>query len=451
MPPVHSRLQREVLRLYRDLLRAASSKSPNTETPTVTRNPQLYKSIQKEFRRQASLYKKTDILQIEAAVRRGRRRLEDLRSGTVDRVSHLQLDTVEETGLVGAFAYGSVAFPQHGRSLSNSQLDLILIVRDPLSWHFNNIKRNPLHYSSLIRQSSKANEPPFYLKAIISGCPGPQVYYNPLIDWHDEVLEQTLSLKYGVVSVCNVIQDLLTWSHLYIAGRLHKPVLWIPLDNKQSSSSSSSQNNSLTCLRRAQDRNLLAALSYILLRLPVHTSQYLTEFELFHAISSISYDGDWRMIVGEDKIKVTRLVSGVDRLTRFRQLFADTFTHPSLSEFINFSPVQTKSESTYRLYLRSLNSEQFVIKLLNNIPERICANAVHGLTRNHLTCKSVLARLDPAQRQERLRQVVTSTVRRSSLQQTGLGLFTAGPWRSMVYAGAKLRKMFSSWGLFSWK
>ncbi|KAF6776444.1 hypothetical protein AHF37_04497 [Paragonimus kellicotti] len=253
-----------------------------------------------------------------------------------------KLSPVQETGLVGAFAYGSVAFPQHGRLHSNSQLDLILIVRDPLSWHFKNIKRNPLHYNALIRQSSKANEPPFYLKAVISGCPGPQVYYNPLIDWHDEVLGRTLLLKYGVVSVCNVIHDLLTWSHLYIAGRLHKPVLWIPLDNQHSSSTSSSQNNSLTALLRAQDRNLLTALSYVLLRLPVHTSQCLTEFELFHAISSISYDGDWRMIVGEDRKKVTRLVSGVDRLTRFRQLFADSFTHPSLSEFISFSPVQIK-------------------------------------------------------------------------------------------------------------
>ncbi|KAF8565759.1 hypothetical protein P879_08368 [Paragonimus westermani] len=219
-----------------------------------------------------------------------------------------KLSPAQETGLVGAFAYGSVAFPQHGRSLSNSQLDLILIVRDPLTWHFNNIKRNPLHYNALIRQSSKANEPPSYLKAIISSCFGPQVYYNPLIDWHDEVLGQTLSLKYGVVSVDSVIHDLMTWSHLYIAGRLHKPVLWIPFDNQQSSLSSLSQNNSLTCLFRAQDRNLLTALSYVLLRLPVHTSQYLTEFDLFHAISSISYDGDWRMIIGEDKKKVSSTV-----------------------------------------------------------------------------------------------------------------------------------------------
>ncbi|KAA3669801.1 succinate dehydrogenase assembly factor 1, partial [Paragonimus westermani] len=93
MPPVHSKLQREVLRLYRDLLRAASPKSPNTEAPTVTRDSQLHKSIQREFRRQANLYKKTDILQIEAALRRGRRRLEDLQSGTVDRVSRVRLDT----------------------------------------------------------------------------------------------------------------------------------------------------------------------------------------------------------------------------------------------------------------------------------------------------------------------------------------------------------------------
>ncbi|OON21496.1 hypothetical protein X801_02610, partial [Opisthorchis viverrini] len=92
MSRVHSKLQREVLRLYRDLLRSVTPRpvSGDTEPQNRPELASLRQSIRNEFRRQASLYKRTDILQIEAALRRGHRRLEDLNSGTVDRLARIQ-------------------------------------------------------------------------------------------------------------------------------------------------------------------------------------------------------------------------------------------------------------------------------------------------------------------------------------------------------------------------
>lgn len=64
----HSRLQRQVLSLYRELLRAGRGK-PGAEA-----------RVRAEFRQQASL-PRTDVLRIEYLYRRGRRQLQLLRSG----------------------------------------------------------------------------------------------------------------------------------------------------------------------------------------------------------------------------------------------------------------------------------------------------------------------------------------------------------------------------------
>ncbi|XP_027711266.1 succinate dehydrogenase assembly factor 1, mitochondrial [Vombatus ursinus] len=62
----HSRLQKQVLSLYRELLRAARGK-PGAEA-----------RVRAEFRQQARL-QRTDVLRIEYLYRRGRRQLEQLR------------------------------------------------------------------------------------------------------------------------------------------------------------------------------------------------------------------------------------------------------------------------------------------------------------------------------------------------------------------------------------
>lgn len=64
----HSRLQRQVLNLYRDLLRAGRGK-PGAEA-----------RVRAEFRQNASL-PRSDVLRVEYLYRRGRRQLQLLRSG----------------------------------------------------------------------------------------------------------------------------------------------------------------------------------------------------------------------------------------------------------------------------------------------------------------------------------------------------------------------------------
>ncbi|XP_006899772.1 PREDICTED: succinate dehydrogenase assembly factor 1, mitochondrial [Elephantulus edwardii] len=64
----HSRLQRQVLSLYRELLRAGRGK-PGAEA-----------RVRAEFRQHASL-PRSDVLRIEYLYRRGRRQLQLLRSG----------------------------------------------------------------------------------------------------------------------------------------------------------------------------------------------------------------------------------------------------------------------------------------------------------------------------------------------------------------------------------
>jgi mitochondrial translocator assembly and maintenance protein 41 len=34
-------------------------------------------------------------------------------------------------------------------------------------------------------------------------------------------------IKYGVIGLPDALRDLYTWSTLYVAGRLHKPVRWL--------------------------------------------------------------------------------------------------------------------------------------------------------------------------------------------------------------------------------
>ena len=66
----HSKLQLEVLRLYKELLRAATNK------------PGFQSAIRTEFRRQAGLAR-TDTLRIEYQLRMGRRKLETIRDPQV--------------------------------------------------------------------------------------------------------------------------------------------------------------------------------------------------------------------------------------------------------------------------------------------------------------------------------------------------------------------------------
>ena len=100
------------------------------------------------------------------------------------------------------------------------------------------------------------------------------------------------SVKYGVVSEHSFFKDLFSWKFLYLGGRLHKPVKW--LTEKE------------PAFFQAVHYNLNAALLTALLLLP----ESFSEQELYITIASLSYTGDFRMNIGEDRRKVSNIVLG---------------------------------------------------------------------------------------------------------------------------------------------
>ncbi|ELK07885.1 MMP37-like protein, mitochondrial [Pteropus alecto] len=192
-----------------------------------------------------------------------------------------------------AFAYGSGVYRQAGPSSNqkNVMLDFVFTVDDPVAWHSKNLKKNRNHYSFLKVLGAK-------VITTVQNNYGAGVYYNPLIMCDGKLI------KYGVISTSILIDDLLNWNNLYIAGRLQKPVKIIAM------------NENVT-LRSALDKNLKSAVTAAFLMLP----ESFSEEDLFIAIAGLSYSGDFRMMVGEDKTKVLNIVK--PNIVHFRELYGN--------------------------------------------------------------------------------------------------------------------------------
>ena len=94
---------------------------------------------------------------------------------------------------------------------SDRQIDMILICDSLSAFHSENLKLNKSDYSNKMGRKS----------------------VNQIIDWNNKsagllfnpfVKTELGELKYGIISTEKAREDLETWSHLYLAGRLHKPV-----------------------------------------------------------------------------------------------------------------------------------------------------------------------------------------------------------------------------------
>lgn len=207
-----------------------------------------------------------------------------------------------------AFAYGSGVFPQGGspgaggglhpgppeaiakvQDGSQKMIDFIFGVSYTQHWHSLNIQEHRDHYSSVARLGS-------YAVSRLQDSFGAGVYFNPYI-----TVNGTL-IKYGVVNIDTLCQDLSEWNTLYLAGRLQKPVK-ILRDNPS--------------VRLANQVNLISAVRAALLLLPPD----FTEQDLYTTIAGISYMGDPRMSIGgDDPGKVKNIVS--NQLPNFRRLYA---------------------------------------------------------------------------------------------------------------------------------
>lgn len=209
-----------------------------------------------------------------------------------------------------AFAYGSGVFSQSGSSSTETLsphphppeavvkwqegggkiIDFIFGVSFTQHWHSMNLQQYPEHYSLLRLGGS-------YPISKIQDSLGAGVYFNPYINVNG------IMIKYGVVNLDTICEDLSEWNTLYLAGRLQKPVKILRDDPK---------------VRLANQINLMSAVRTALLMLP----EKFTEKELYEKIAGISYMGDPRMssfVSGENPRKVANIVS--NQLPNFRQLY----------------------------------------------------------------------------------------------------------------------------------
>ncbi|NWU92606.1 TAM41 protein, partial [Upupa epops] len=192
-----------------------------------------------------------------------------------------------------AFAYGSGVFQQAGVAPGfgeNNMLDFVFAVDDSVTWHMMNLLKNRSHYSFL-----KAFGP----KQISSvQSYGAGIYYNTLVPCNGRMI------KYGVISTDVLIDDLLHWKTLYVAGRLQKPVK-ILTQNENSK------------LQAALVSNLKSAVTAAFLMLP----ESFSEEDLYLQIAGLSYSGDFRMVIGEDKSKVQNIVK--PNIPHFQKLYSN--------------------------------------------------------------------------------------------------------------------------------
>ncbi|GAA5883451.1 hypothetical protein JCM16303_003804 [Sporobolomyces ruberrimus] len=189
-----------------------------------------------------------------------------------------------------AFAYGSGVFRQKGYTTEDKPLlDFVFAVSHPSHWHAINMQQHPQHYSGLMRLLG-ANAVSWLQEKGL----GAEVWFNVEVDVNGK------TVKYGCISVDALCRDMLDWETLYISGRTQKPVK-ILLDDAR--------------VRLANQVNLASALRTSLLLLP----ESFTEIQLFETIAGLSYQGDFRMKVGENPHKVRNIVAA--QLPAFRSLY----------------------------------------------------------------------------------------------------------------------------------
>lgn len=306
-------------------------------------------------------------------------------------------------GIQMAFAYGSGVFQQADSDMSKNMLDFVLVVDNPQEWHRENLNFNKKHYSFLKHLGHKQI-------ARIQDKFGAGVYFNTLVPF-----EQRL-IKYGVIGTDRLVSDLANWDTLYVSGRLHKPVKIVKKPHSAR-------------LIQALHTNLCSAVHASLLQLP----ETFTEKDLFTTITSLSYSGDFRMKFGEDKGKVSKIVT--PNLPHFSKLY-----QPILSETLYV----TYNEHT-NMFIHYQN-EVTRFYHMNNLP-RAALQELWRVRRKKFP--DMYPDVEDVVRSTSLdgdcanyvSQSIESIVKKSSWSQSLKGIVTAGIRKSIKYSWSKVTKM----------
>ncbi|KJH51144.1 hypothetical protein DICVIV_02704 [Dictyocaulus viviparus] len=298
-----------------------------------------------------------------------------LMNGYKELLERLPLSTIEY-----AFAYGSAAFQQKGEDKEDKMVDFILSTNDPLLFHKENIKRNPSHYSLLRLIGAKA----------LSNF---QTRFAARVYFNTRVKASSRRMKYGIITTEDLNRDLLDWQWLYVSGRLHKPVL---------------------------DVNIFSIISLLLL------PDSFTLEELYEEIVALSYSGDFRMCIGEDRNKVKKIVHG--SMAELSDIYLPLLTNDSRIV------VQNGNVTIYhRLNLLPSAVLSAVKKNWNkkNKLQKDTEEVLFLLAHRHDVSSHVLA-------------AISSIIAPVAISQTVKNAVSAGFTRSVIYGVSKLSKMIRS-------
>ncbi|OZJ05103.1 hypothetical protein BZG36_01358 [Bifiguratus adelaidae] len=319
-----------------------------------------------------------------------------------------------------AFAYGSGVFAQKGYDLENKPMvDFIFGVSHPSHWHYLNLQNRPGDYSFLGKLGSST-------VSFVNNKLGAGVYFNPYVKING------MTLKYGVVSIDTLCQDLLDWRTLYLSGRMHKPIKILRDDAR---------------VRLANQVNLTSALRVALLR----QGDSFTEEELWDGIVGISYRGDFRMHVGENPNKIKNIIAS--QTPQLRRLYA-----PLVSDMPNVAYV-TPDGSDSPILAQDMHPKYrglMVKKLPPNLRTRLVARyrisgepgakAFEGMSDQEAAMgdriyQAVAGHPDLGQWiDDSCRDIIGGP----ALTQSIKGVLTAGVVKSTKYAGEKLSKWWSA-------
>jgi len=309
-----------------------------------------------------------------------------------------------------AMAYGSAAFAQHGQSQASahSMVDYVFAVEDPRAWHAENLERNPAHYSWLARTAGAG-----WVASL--GDTDAGVYYNTLV----ESVVPARRIKYGVVGAQRLVDDLRNWSHLYLAGRLHKPVLRLREDAE---------------IDDAAAANVAHAARAALLLLPPR----FREDELFVEIAGLSYGGDWRMLMGglgERPSKVSDIVHGRSEewRSRYKDALGELVARGALSVESSLDGSRTMVQDT-SAEARSLLLQALPAAVLQDVVAAVNAKPVADWTPAEVVAKASHERVGAL-----LRESIGKVVRRSSLGQTVKAVLTTTVGKTVLYVLQKIR------------
>lgn len=310
------------------------------------------------------------------------------------------------------FAYGSGVFQQANSSPAAANMVDMCVVVDKsklVPWHAQNLELNPDDYSFLKRlgpdRISALQESPF----------GAQVYFNTLVKISDNQL-----IKYGVISTEALVDDLLDWSSLYVAGRLHKPVAYVKDATNED-------------LRSAIKVNLENAVHTAFLLLP----EQFNQFQLYSTLTSLSYTGDIRMGIAENDNKVANIVTA--NLERFKELYDSSFEQAHIAQYVSYC-------SSTGTYTQDVSSNT-LYHHLNYLPHNLISKIVNAFNKDgsHRDREEVMHILKEDFRLNQkvmrgLRQIISD----SSWKQTAKGILTAGVKKSVFYAAQKVAKKWNS-------